>query len=94
MDATMESLGLCEINPSNLTPIIRVDLTSGRCPACLGKMNPGQQSRLTMESVKAIEHGVETTGHVACPRCGMAIKTVRRGIEVAASNFRVSEMPP
>jgi hypothetical protein len=87
MDATMESLGLSKINPSNLTPIICVDLTSGCCPACLGKMNPGQQSHLTMESVKAIEHGVETTGHVACPRCGMAIKAVRREIEVAASTF-------
>ena len=83
----MESIGLSKINPSNLTPIIRVDLSPDICPSCHERMQPGQQSHLTMESVKAIEHGVETTGHVYCRMCGMAIKTVRREIEVAASTF-------
>jgi hypothetical protein len=87
MDATMESLGLSKIDPSNLTPIIRIDITPDFCPACGQRYEPGQQSHLTMESVKVIEYGVETTGHVSCPKCGMTIKTVRREIEVAASTF-------
>ena len=40
-----------------------------------------------MESVKAIDYGIETTGHVECPICGVAIQTVRREIELAASTF-------
>jgi len=87
MGATMETLCLNKISSSNSTPIIQVDMSPDLCPYCRETFQPGRRSHLTMESVKAIEHGIETTGHVECPRCGVAIQTVRHEIELAASTF-------